>query len=107
GRPKGMKILHLLHSFPPESRGGTETYVLTLARAQRAAGDDAVVLAGSESPAHARAPETIEGVPVSRLPPPARDPYPLDGLDPAARAGIERIVREGGFDVAHVHHWHN
>jgi glycosyltransferase involved in cell wall biosynthesis len=39
-----LRILHVLHSFPPYSRGGTERYVEQLARAQLARGAEVSVL---------------------------------------------------------------
>ena len=43
-----MKIVHLVHNFPPEFRGGTEIYLQGLCRQQMAAGRDVTVIAGSE-----------------------------------------------------------
>ncbi|MBL8766854.1 MAG: hypothetical protein JNL94_05805, partial [Planctomycetes bacterium] len=42
-----MKILHVVHGYPPEVIGGTELYVARLAREQRRAGHEPHVFAGS------------------------------------------------------------
>src|SRR5262249_19116196 len=64
-----VKVLHAVHNYPPEFRGGIERVVEALAAAQVAAGHEVAVLAGSET--SAAAPEsrrgTHAGVPVIRL----------------------------------------
>ncbi len=40
-----MRVLQIVHGFPPASSGGTEVYTLALSRALRAAGDEVFVLA--------------------------------------------------------------
>ena len=64
-----MRVLHAVHGFAPEFRGGVEMYVEALAAAQRARGDDAFVLSGSDNgrlPARLSE-EDVSGVPVFRL----------------------------------------
>ncbi|MCI0589405.1 MAG: glycosyltransferase [Planctomycetes bacterium] len=104
-----MKVLHALHSFPPDSRGGIETYVLGLSRAQQRAGDEPIVLAGSDrGEAEPSLRETrVEGVRVLRLRPPPAESRALDGLDPEARALLEEVLRRERPDLLHLHHWHN
>ncbi|HYN44196.1 MAG TPA: glycosyltransferase, partial [Thermoanaerobaculia bacterium] len=101
-----MRVLHAVHGFAPEFRGGVEAYVEAVASAQRARGDDAFVLSGSD---HGQAParfseEDVSGVPVFRL----------EGLAPHTerlrdRPDGETLVRgllgRLGPDVLHVHSW--
>ncbi len=104
-----MKVLHAIHSFPPDSRGGTETYVLGLARAQHQVGDEPIVLAGSER-GEADPPfreSRVDGVRVLRLRPQPRESRALDGVDPEARALLEEVFRRERPDLFHLHHWHN
>ena len=100
-----MKILHLLHSFPPESNGGTETYVAQLARAQLESGDRALVVSGSqrEGAQPIREPGRPE---VLRLPHPPPEAVDLSGRSRGAREHLAAIAREERPDVLHLHHWH-
>ncbi|MBN2492118.1 MAG: glycosyltransferase [Planctomycetes bacterium] len=105
-----MKILHLVHNFPPEFTGGTELFVAHVARVQAAAGHDVVVVAGTD----ARDPEcrpveqTCEGLRVVRL---RRFPRPLvlmsDTYDPLLLRALRGVVARERPEVAHVHHWFN
>ncbi|MBM3978452.1 MAG: glycosyl transferase family 1, partial [Planctomycetes bacterium] len=63
-----LRILHVLHSFPPHSRGGTERYVEQIARAQLARGAQVAVLHALDAPG-ARAGERVQdGLRVRWLP---------------------------------------
>jgi glycosyltransferase involved in cell wall biosynthesis len=110
GAPAPLRILHALHSFPPASHGGIETYVQMLVRAQRALGHEPRVLAGSESAAPVAADagdpngDTTGGV--TRLPPRGL-PFPLEPLSDAARAVLDAALEPQRVDLLHVHHWHN
>jgi glycosyltransferase involved in cell wall biosynthesis len=101
-----MRVLHAVHGFAPEFLGGVEAYVEAVASAQRARGDGAFVLSGSD---HGRVPprlleDDVSGVPVFRL----------EGLAPHTerlrdRPDGEALVRGllGRLrpDVLHVHSW--
>jgi glycosyltransferase involved in cell wall biosynthesis len=101
-----MRVLHAVHGFAPEFRGGVEAYVEAVASAQQARGDDSFVLSGSD---HANGSarlteEVVAGVPVFRL----------EGLVPHTerlrdRPDGEVLVRgllgRLGPDVLHVHSW--
>ncbi len=96
-------ILHVVQGFPPESRGGVETYVEQVARAQRARGRDARVLAASPDGRD----ETLEfaGIPVRFVP--AADPQ-REHLDPEGVARDLRLHEHldwSGAGRLHVHHW--
>jgi glycosyltransferase involved in cell wall biosynthesis len=101
-----MRVLHAVHGFAPEFRGGVEAYVEAVASAQRARGDDVVVLSGSDrGRAPARLPEdSVSGVPV----------YRLEGLAPHTErlrdrpdgeALVDGLLRRLRPDVLHVHSW--
>lgn len=44
-----MRIVHVLHNFPPESTAGVEVHVMRLAQTQVAEGHDVLIVAGSET----------------------------------------------------------
>jgi len=104
-----VKVLHAVHNFPPEFRGGTERFVEELASAQAEAGHRVVVAAGTQQRTASAAEavrESWRGLPVLRLRRRARAFFdPGDRYDP----GIERLWREllraERPDVVHVHHW--
>lgn len=101
-----MRVLHAVHGFAPEFQGGVEAYVESVAAAQKARGDDAFVLSGSDhrSGSARLTEELVAGVPVFRL----------EGLAPHTerlrdRPDGEALVRDLlgrlGPDVLHVHSW--
>jgi len=64
-----MRILYVVHQFFPEHISGTEQYVLSLARAGRAAGDDVRVYTVDPDGSHPDRPANVRqyvhrGVPV-------------------------------------------
>ncbi|MEE2888290.1 MAG: glycosyltransferase [Planctomycetota bacterium] len=110
----------MLHSFPPASRGGTESYVEQLAQTQREESIQVTIFAGTErghpstepDPSRSRtdepvwAEEFIGGLRVLRLRPWLRD------LDHAVRnsdlgENFVEMMRHEKFDLLHIHHWHN
>lgn len=103
------RVLHVVHNFPPEFRGGVERVVESAVVAQRRAGVDARVLCGSEETrdvAGSRA-EEFAGIPVVRL---FRGPGLKDPVDPF-RAELathyEAALAAFAPEVVHVHHWSN
>lgn len=105
------RLLHLIHSFPPESRGGIETHVEQLAAAQVAAGHGVVVVAGSEG---ARGGEvrretvTLAGggaAEVWRLPPETERERFAAGSASANGPRFEALLDELAPDLLHVHHF--
>ena len=98
-----MRILHLLHTFPPESAGGTETYVRDLARAQRARGHRVLVGSGSEL-ARASVTEEPGDPPVARLP--SFTSQDMLGRDEGADRQLEALLDLERPDLVHLHHWH-
>jgi glycosyltransferase involved in cell wall biosynthesis len=104
-----MDVLHVIHQFAPETRGGSEGYVLEVARAQRQGGLDAQVLAGSmqwRPQAELAGPAPVEGVPVFRL---HRDDLYFDHHVKAWHPGVTELfrglLRAHRPRVVHLHHW--
>ncbi|MFG0316256.1 MAG: glycosyltransferase, partial [Planctomycetota bacterium JB042] len=103
-----MRIAHAVHGHPPELIGGTELYVARLAHAQRAAGHDARVFAGSVEwrEEFEVEDETVDGVPVRRV---HRNDLYFDRWDktyqPFVSDAWDRFLAEVRPDVVHVHHW--
>ncbi len=61
-----MRILHVVHQYPPEHVGGTELYTQALARRQAAAGHQVAVFCPEESRGAANEPTIEDGVRVYR-----------------------------------------
>ena len=103
-----MRILHVVHAFPPESQGGTQQYVHDLARLQQQAGHQVAVIAGARDGGGAVQHGEQDGMPVWRvhrlLPQEA-----LSGDLGSARIGelVEELAGAFAPEVAHVHHWQN
>jgi glycosyltransferase involved in cell wall biosynthesis len=114
-----LDVLHVIHQFPPESRGGSESYAFDVAQRQRARGLRVVVLTGSK---HWRArveivDDVVDGLPVHRLPvDPGLPVHRLHRADlyfdhhvkawnPEVDARFEQLLRERRPALVHVHHW--
>lgn len=105
-----MKIVHGVHGFAPEFRGGTEGYVGEIAARQVAAGHEVTVLTGtSETAARARvvaSDPTATGVRVHRL---VRYGLCGDRWDhtdaPHAERPVDAWLRRTRPDVLHLHHF--
>ncbi len=103
-----MKILQVLHGFPPELRGGTESAVEALARAMQAEGHDLTVLAGSmqRGSASQLSEESLEGLRLLRI---RREDLYFENWDkaysPALSARFAKLLDELQPDLVHVHHW--
>src|SRR5512144_2063751 len=71
-----MRILHLVHQYPPEKVGGTERYTQTLAKYQAARGHAVAVFCPSSDVLLDRAiePENEDGAQVYRVPIGPRSP---------------------------------
>lgn len=103
-----MDVLHVIHQFPPESRGGSESYVFDLAQRQRALGCDVAVLSGSKEwrPDVTLASGTVDGLPVHRL---HRDDLFFDHHAKMWHPEVERrfaaLLADWRPKLVHVHHW--
>lgn len=103
-----IDVLHVIHQFAPESRGGSESYTLDVAQRQRARGLAVEVLSGSKhwQPRVTLVRDEVDGLPVHRL---HRDDLYFDHhakmWHPGVEAEFGRLLRERQPAVVHVHHW--
>lgn len=103
-----MDVLHVVHQFAPESRGGSESYVLDVARRQRARGLHVEVLAGSKvwKPDVTIERSEVDGLPVHRL---HRDDLYFDhhakAWHPVVEQRFRELLQQLRPAVVHVHHW--
>jgi len=103
-----MKILHCVNAYAPDGPGGVESYALHLVAAQRARGDDVVVVSGTGRRAErVGVVETRhEGARVLRI---ARDDLYFDHFaklwHPEVGALFDELLDAERPDVVHVHHW--
>lgn len=105
---RARRVVHLVHNFPPEFRGGTESYLERLVPLQRASGLDVAVVCGSETRRGGAARrEELAGVPVHRVFRRDDEPFAVDFRPAQPRAEVLRIVRAFAPDLIHLHHWFN
>ncbi|MCI0441010.1 MAG: glycosyltransferase, partial [Chloroflexi bacterium] len=103
-----MKILQIVHGYPPEFNGGTETYTQALSQRLVERGHTCLVLAGSErcAPEAALAIMDQEGVLVVRYlrseAPPRRW---TEEYDPEAERLTRHLLTLVQPDLVHLHHW--
>lgn len=103
-----MHVLHVIHQFPPESRGGSESYVHDIAQRQRARGLEVAVLSGSKHwrPRVEVEQDEVDGLPVHRL---HRNDLYFDHhakmWHPEVEATVEELLRQWRPELVHVHHW--
>ena len=100
------RILHVVHGFPPESRGGTEAYVDALCRAQRAMDKDAWLLHGSFEPRERVCLEKRSDLPFPTFRLHRADTY-SDFWDrahcPQSSALFQSFLEEHRPDLVHIH----
>jgi GT2 family glycosyltransferase/glycosyltransferase involved in cell wall biosynthesis len=104
-----MRVLLVVHGFPPAAAGGTEIYVHDLARALAAGGDEVFVLAreaAPERPEYDVRAETRGNVRLTLVNRTFRDAWRFEDTyrSPAVGAIAGRLAGEVRADVAHVHH---
>lgn len=102
-----VRILQIVHNYPPEFAGGTERYVAHLAAAMQAAGHEVLVACGSEEtrPGGAAQPflhDSIPGVRFHRAP---EEAYGLVPFHPRLGAALLDLARKEGIQAVHLHHW--
>lgn len=103
-----IDVLHVIHQFPPESQGGSESYAFDVAQRQRAHGLQVEVWSGTKhwrdrlTTTH----DVVEGLPVHRV---HRDDLYFDHhakmWHPGVEAEFGRFLRERRPALVHVHHW--
>jgi len=106
--PEIQRVLHIVHGFPPESSGGTETYVSSLLAEQPSLGIEPFLLHGSFEPRPE--PELVErtdlAVPAWCL---HRSDAYSDFWDkshyPPAVPLFEEVLETCRPDLVHVHQW--
>jgi glycosyltransferase involved in cell wall biosynthesis len=103
-----IDALHVIHQFPPESRGGSESYAFDVAQRQQSRGLAVEVWTGTK---HWRDRLTIErdeveGLPVTRV---HRDDLYFDHhvkmWHPGVESAFVQFLRERRPALVHVHHW--
>lgn len=104
-----MKILQVVHNFPPEFRGGVERTVELASAGLEQRGHEVAVICGSETREAAAScrSERWGEIPVWRM---IRGPglsNPIDVFDPHIAALYEEVLDQWRPDVVHVHHWWN
>ena len=101
-----MNVQLAVHTFYPESSGGTELYVLQLAKSLARAGHAAHVLAGTPPAGRMVASSDWEGIPVTRLACPADTDNPIRDAYDNATVGeaLRALWRDRRPDVLHVCH---
>lgn len=101
-----MKVVHVVHQYPPEFRGGTEVCVQVLTAAQRARGDDPFIVAGSDerSDQGELRLEAVDHVPVCRVLRRPGENYSMDPRLPRVAEQVLELVNGERPDVVHLHH---
>lgn len=100
-----MKILQIVHLFPPESVGGTELYTQAISRHLQGRGHQCHVLTGTGQTADS-ASRLDGGVHVTRLAGVGRKPgrwFPAHDAEMEDR--VRRYLGDLKPDVVHIHHW--
>lgn len=103
-----MRILQIVHGFPPEFIAGTEQYCEALSRFLLGRGHDCVILAGSEQGAPEATLATVDqnGLLVNRyLRAEERSRRWTEEYDPEAEGLTRRLLALVHPDVVHIHHW--
>jgi glycosyltransferase involved in cell wall biosynthesis len=101
-----VKIVHIVHQYPPEFRGGTEACVQSLTEAQRNRGDEPFIVAGSDerSALGELRLEAVDHVPVCRVLRRHGENYSMDNRLPRVTAQVLELVAGEQPDVVHLHH---
>jgi len=103
-----MKVLQVVHGYPPEFIAGTERYCEAVGRGLLKRGHECAVLAGSDRTAPRPTLELVEqdGLPVARYLRHSRRPRRwTDEYDPAAEGLARHLLALLSPDVVHLHHW--
>ena len=104
-----MRILEVVHGFPPTSQGGTELYARAHARALREGGDEVLVLAREQDPDRAEydcRTEARDGLHVVWVNNTFRNTRTFEETyrNEAIGAVADRLIEDFRPDAAHIHH---
>jgi glycosyltransferase involved in cell wall biosynthesis len=100
-----VRIVHIVHQYPPEFRGGTEAYVESMSAEQRARGDEVLVIAGSDERddrgvvRH----ERVGGTKLARVLRRPGENYSMDWRRPRVAEQVVGLVQEFRPDIVHLH----
>ncbi len=101
-----MRIVHLVHYYPPEFRGGTEACVESLVAAQTARGDEPQVVCGSDE--RCEAGDVVvhrhQGVDVHRVRRRPGENFSMDDRLPRVGQAVVDLVVGLRPDAVHLHH---
>lgn len=103
-----MKIMQIVHGFPPEAVAGTERYCEAVSRRLLERGHECLVLAGSERGALEATLSTVEqdGLLVTRYLMAERQSHRWTGeYDPEAEGLARHLLALANPTVVHLHHW--
>ena len=103
-----MRVLQVVHGYPPEFIAGTERYCEAVTRRLLKRGHECAVLAGSDRTAPRPTLELVEqdGLPVARyLRHSRRSRRWTDEYDPEAEGLARHLLALLSPDVVHLHHW--
>ncbi len=106
---KGLRVVHLVHDYPPEFTGGTERYLSDLVALQKEAGLQVSIICGSElrDDAVAAVDATWRGVEVRRVFRRHDELFGVEFLPRRTMGEVTREVRARAPDLVHLHHWLN
>src|SRR4051812_40037632 len=104
-----MRILEVVHGFPPSSYGGTELYAHAHARALRDGGDEVLVLAREQNPSRAEygcRTETRDGLCIVWVNNTFRNTRTFEETyrNESIAAAACRVIDDFRPDAAHIHH---
>ncbi len=105
-----LRILHVVHGFPPHSHGGSERFAELLTSSQVETGHEVAVLARFEGAGRrnlARVEELADGVRIRWLSRPFTEHNPLSRnaiWSPTCRREVRAFVQEFHPQIVHIHH---
>ena len=101
-----MKIVHFVHSYPPETYGGVEFYLQALSRELTDRRHQNYIISGSR-----KADKIIEDTPTAKIYRIGLTQHELlpefTTYNPIVESHIRKYLQEIKPDLAHLHHWHH
>ena len=104
-----MRILHLVHQYPPDYMGGTELYTQTVAAAQAKAGHNVAVFCPSQADESGEMQMGVEeqGVHIYRVPLGARSRVQVfkdTFCQKCLQADLKSVLEKESPDIVHIQH---